>query len=509
MKNCYVYIRVSTDDQKNGFSPDNQKRACLEYAQNQGYHVKKIFDDGGKSGRTTDRPDFQEMLDRIKNNKDVDSIIFYKIDRFARNVSDFSETKKWLTSEGIELISVMEGNISNGSSLIANIFASVAEWESEVNGQRTRDALMQKFREGWQPSPLYLGYRSVGRERERKTCEPDPYVAPIIKELFELYATGGYSILGITDWLQSKNIISRNGTPLGHSVVCNILNNPYYHGLIRWHGESKIGNHQPIIDKSLFDTCQYVLAKHRSFLIRRRIHDFLLRGFLYCGECGQRYTAEWHYDKHKLANRGGKIAYYHCQKRERNGCQAKYVEQADLETQVENQFKTMQFSPEFVQAVVNQTKKVLENNRKNSSSRIQAILNQKTALEARRNKLEDSLLDGTIDRDVFKRKHLEIQGKIINLDNQMQDVEAKHKIDIDLIEEVLAFTRDIYRTYKEAPQFLKRHYLRFFFEKINIKEKMIFDTAPTPIFAVLQANRQLIITKTQLPRLDSNQQPFD
>lgn len=100
---------------------------------------------------------------------------------------------------------------------------------------------------------------------------------------------------------------------------------------------------------------------------------------------------------------------------------------------------------------------------------------------------------------MFKRKHLEIQGKIMNLDNQMQDVEAKHKIDIDLIEEVLAFTRNIYRTYKEAPQFLKRHYLRFFFEKINIKEKMIFDTSPTPIFAVLRDNRQLIITKTLLP----------
>src|SRR3989344_2844818 len=339
MKNCYVYIRVSTDDQKNGFSPDNQKRACLEYAQNQGYHVKKIFDDGGKSGRTTDRPDFQEMLDRIKNNKDVDSIIFYKIDRFARNVSDFSETKKWLTSEGIELISVMEGNISNGSSLIANIFASVAEWESEVNGQRTRDALMQKFREGWQPSPLYLGYRSVGGEKERKTCEPDPYIAPIIKELFELYATGNYSILELQEWLGKKNVISRNGTGLGHSVIDNILRNPYYYGLIRWHGESKIGNHKPIIKKDLYDTCQYVLAKHRSFLVRRRKYDYLLRGFLYCYHCDQRYTAEPH-PNHSI-NKPGSIEYYHCQKRDRNGCPAPYVEMSEIEQLVEQEFKKL------------------------------------------------------------------------------------------------------------------------------------------------------------------------
>jgi hypothetical protein len=175
------------------------------------------------------------------------------------------------------------------------------------------------------------------------------------------------------------------------------------------------------------------------------------------------------------------------------------VEKEDLEDQVENYFKSMQFSPEFIQAVVNKTRKVLENSRKTSSARTQAILNQKTGLEAKRNKLEDTLLDGTIDRETFKRKHSEIQGKIMSLDTQMQDVEAKHKIDIDLIEEVLAFSRNIYQTYKEAPPFLKRHYLRFFFERINLREKKIYDTTPTPFFAVLRDNHQVIVSDLQLP----------
>src|SRR5437588_684840 len=141
----------------------------------------------------------------------------------------------------IKLLSVQEGDVSGG--IIGNLMSSIAEWESEVNGQRTRDALMQKYRGGWQPSPLYLGFRSVGGEDERKTCEPDPYVAPIIKQLFELFATGNYSILELQDWLEDKNILSKNGTTLGHSVINNILKNPFYYGLIRWHGEAKIGKH--------------------------------------------------------------------------------------------------------------------------------------------------------------------------------------------------------------------------------------------------------------------------
>lgn len=498
MNNCYIYLRVSTDEQaQQGFSIKNQKRACLDYAQMNGYHVKRVFQDDGKSGRTTDRPAFQELLDLLQE-APVDAVIIYKIDRFARNVGDFSNIRRQFKQIGIKLLSVSEnGNVTEG--LIGNIFASVAEWESEVNGQRTKDALMQKFREGWQPTPPPLGYISIGGARERKTCEPDPYTAPIIKEMFELYATGNYSILELQDWLSDKNLVSKNGTGLGHSVICNILNNSFYYGLIRWQGQSKIGNHTPIITKELFDTCQYVLAKHRNFLIRRRVHDFLLRGFIYCGECGQRYTAEWHVDAKKLKKRGGKIGYYHCKKLNRNGCPSPYVEISDLEAQVEKEFKNMQFSQEFIDAVVKKTRERLDNSRKTADSLKQGILNQKTALETKRNKLEDALLDETIDRHTFKRKHSEIQDKILSLEAQIQETDAQSQIDIDLIDEVLAFTRNIHQTYSDAPDFLKRHYLRFFYEKLIVRDKEIIEAVPTPIFLSLQANRQVIITDFSSP----------
>lgn len=475
---------------------DNQQRACRDYAQMNGYHIKRPFVDDGKSGRTTDRPAFQELLTLIKE-KPVDAVIIYKIDRFARNVGDFSNIRKEFKKVGIKLLSVSEnGDVTEG--LIGNIFASVAEWESDVNGQRTRDALTQKFREGWQPTPPPLGYRSVGGERERKTCEPDPYVAAIIVELFQMYATGNFSILEIQEWLERKNIVSKNGTGLGHSVIHTILNNPFYYGLIRWHGESKIGKHQPIITKELFETCQYVLAKHRNFLIRRRIHNFLLRGFLYCHHCGQRYTAEWHKDNRKLEKRGGKIAYYHCQKRDRNGCPAPYVEMDEIERLAKEEFRKLQFSQEFIDTVVRKTREILDNSRKGSASLKQGLQNQKTALEARRNRLEDMLVDGTVDRGTFKRKHNELQEQIMNIDGQLMEVDNKSKIDIDLIEEVLAFTRNIYKTYDEAPAFLKRHYLRFFFEQIVVKNRKIYKVVPTPIFKILKNRHEIIIRKTRL-----------
>lgn len=501
MKSSYIYLRVSTEEQaKEGFSVENQKRACKEYAQINDYQVNKIFTDDGKSAKTTDRAAFQALRVEINENP-VDAVIIYKIDRFARNVGDFSNIRKEFKKLRIKLLSVSEnGDVTEG--LIGNIFASVAEWESEVNGQRTRDALLQKFREGWQPTPPPLGYRSVGGDRERKSCEVEPYTASIIKELFELYATGNYSIVELQDWLAGKNLITKNGTPLSPSVIHNVLTNPFYHGLIRWHGESKIGNHVPIITKELFETCQYTLAKHRNFLLRKRTHDFLLRGFVFCSDCGQRFTAEWHKNEIKLKKRGGKIAYYHCQKRGRNGCTSPYVEMDSLEGQVESEFNRLQFNEYFISLVVEKTKQRLENSRKQYKTKVATILNRKKALEQKRNKLEDVLLDDIIDRKTFKRKHAQLQELIENMENEVALLENQKNIDIELIEEILSFTRNIHKTYNDAPAFMKRHYLRFFFEKFLVKDKLIKEVIPTPVFAALLQSQQVILRDPMLPLVD-------
>ena len=81
----------------------------------------------------------------------------------------------------------------------------------------------------------------------------------------------------------------------------------------------------------------------------------------------------------------------------------------------------------------------------------------------------------------------------------MLDLEAKHQLDVNLIDEVLALTRNIHQTYLDAPELLKRHYLRFFFEGIYIKDKKIAKVAVTPVFSTLQKQHQLIIRSNWLP----------
>ncbi|MBI4226364.1 recombinase family protein [Candidatus Roizmanbacteria bacterium] len=502
MNKAYGYIRVSTSHQAElGYSLDNQQQAIKDYCKVRNIHLLKIYVDEGRSGRTTNRPEFQEMLQNIKKGL-ADCVVIYKIDRFARNVTDFSRLRKEFQKEGVGFFSVMEGDLSNGSSLVSNMLASVAEWESEVNSQRTKDALMEKFRSGWQPTPPCVGYRSTGGEEERKFCEPDSYAGPIVKRMFELYSTGSYSIEKLREWLQDKNILSKNGNIISFSKIHNILTNPFYYGLIRWHGQSKTGKHIPLITKELFEACNYILAKNRNFLVRERRYNFLLRGFTYCS-CGMRLTADWHdiHSNHK------KIAYYHCQKRYSKDCRQPYIEVSYLESQVEEKIKNIEFNEEYISMVQNKTMEFLASKKKNGEGMKQAVVNQKMALEQKRNRLEDLVLSEYMDRDTYRRKHAELQEKIGNLQTQMYEAEQDDDIDIPLMEKTLLWTRNIHQTYQQANDVLKRYYLRFLFESFTVKDKKIVETVPTQIFDSLNRANLVRFKDTQLLGVDSNHEP--
>ncbi len=502
MKRAFGYIRVSTVGQaEEGFSLDHQREAIKNHCKVHGIHLAQVYVDEGKSGRTTNRPEFQLMLKAIKD-KGIDSVLIYKIDRFARNVTDFSRIWNEFKQNNINLISVLEGDLSNGSSLVPNIFASVAQWESEVNGQRTRDALMEKFNTGWQPTPPPIGYRSMGGEGERKYCEPDQYAAPIIKKMFELYSTGNFSMMSLQDWLKDKNIISKNGTIISFSRINNILRNDFYYGLIRWHGQEKIGKHTPLISKQLFETCQYILEKHRHFLVRERKYDFLLRGFVFC-PCGMRLVGDWHV----IRSNKKKIAYYHCQKRYSPSCKQKYVQLNDLEQQVENYIKEIEFTEEFIAQVEQQANDFLKTGKQDTRGMQQALINQRTGLESKISKLLDLLIDGSIDKDTHKRKHAEITQQLDNLQAQTDNIEEEGKLDMPLVEQTLSLVKDIYQTYKNAPDPLKRHYLRFFYEAFTVDTKVISEAKPTPIFEALKTANSVRLLATQLLDVDSDHEP--
>ena len=149
---CYIYIRVSTAMQVDGYSLEAQNDRLTKYAEFQGMEVVKVYCDAGKSGKNiTGRPEFTQMLHDVADGKDsVDYILVFKLSRFGRNAADVLNSLQYIQDFGVNLICVEDGIDSSKDSgkLTITVLSAVAEIERENILVQTMEGRKQKAREG-------------------------------------------------------------------------------------------------------------------------------------------------------------------------------------------------------------------------------------------------------------------------------------------------------------------------------------------------------------------------
>ncbi|KKT29112.1 MAG: recombinase [Microgenomates group bacterium GW2011_GWC1_44_10] len=510
IKKCVVYCRVSDQDQLKGISLKVQQEACVNWAEKNSFKVLGVYIDEAKSGtKTAGRDGLDDALIHC-DREHIDAILVIDTDRFARNEEDHFAIKAMLKKLDTRIVAINQPMIDESpeGKLMETVLIGINAFYSRLTGRKVKKSLEKKWEEGWWPGWAPLGYLNVNtgtEEHPNKIIDVDPYKGPLITNMFEMYSTGNYSILQLTKIMHEKGLTARKGKRICVSTAQQILANTFYYGLMKWTDKEKVGSHTPLISQSLFDQCQHIASKHRQFVMRIRKHTFLLRGIVRCPIHGKWLTAEWHHDTKKLRRLGGKIAYYHCP--QRGGCSKSYIETTKLEKMIAKQIKKYEFSEKFINFVIEAVKKQVAEDRNNTDSVRQGLINQKKGIEAKRDHIENLLIDGTIDKNTYKRQHDQLLADITQIDIKISNLQSAYSLDIHLIEEILALTRNIYQTYLDAPDFLKAHLLRFFFEYIYIDDKKITKVIETPIFSTLRKENLLLIRTNWLPRVDSNHEP--
>lgn len=217
----------------------------------------------------------------------------------------------------------------------------------------------------------------------------------------------------------------------------------------------------------------------------------MLNGFAYCQECNARLCGDW--------NRTKKAAYYHGNAL--RGCHH-YTPLGNLESQVVEELGNIRFSEEFTNLIIEKAKALVSRSREAKDQEIQALQNAVKMLEAKRNVLEDSLLDQTIDKESFKRKHNELTISIQNKENEIATIENQGGFDIDATIAILDLVNNIKETFAKANFEAKRHYLSIFFERIEVRDKKIAKVIYTPLFQSLIEAKTVRITTNLLPLKD-------
>jgi len=285
-KRFYAYVRVSTTKQSaNGSSLTEQKNAIEDYADRNGLVIERWFEEvetAAKRGRRV----FSQMMEQLQAGR-ADGLIVHKIDRSARNPRDWADLGE-LIDRGIDVRFVSDNFdlLSRGGRLSADIQAVVAVDYIRNLREEVKKGIYGRLRQGLYPFAAPMGYLNTGKAKPKVI---DPVKGPLIRLLFERYATNEIGFEELRHEMWGNGLRTAAGKPLYDRTLTALLNNPFYVGVIRigTTGETFTGAHEPLIAKGLFDRVQSILRAKTVPKAKR--HQFLFRQIVKCSDCAGRH----------------------------------------------------------------------------------------------------------------------------------------------------------------------------------------------------------------------------
>jgi site-specific DNA recombinase len=273
MKQAVLYARVSSREQeREGFSIPAQLTLLREYAQSHEFKIVREFLDV-ETAKTTGRKQFGEMVNFFRRNPSCRTLLVEKTDRLYRNFRDCVtledlEVEVHLPKEG----QVISKNAKSQAKLMHGIQVVMARNYIENLREEVLKGMRQKAEQGIYPGRPPIGYRNNKLER---TIEIDPPKAAMAKRLFEVYATGEYSLATL-----GKAIAVESGRRFSKGYLESVLKNPFYVGSFYWQDKLYQGTHPSLISGELFTQVQDVLRGRRR--PKGTKHHFAFAGLLTC-----------------------------------------------------------------------------------------------------------------------------------------------------------------------------------------------------------------------------------
>ena len=247
-----LYVRVSTQSQADeGYSLEAQQERLEAYCKAHGWHVcpNHIYIDAGVSGKTTERPQFQAMLEAAQAGQ-VQRIVAMKLDRMARNVREFLATVDQLKAWGCDLVLVKESfDTSTPHGRFAlTMFAAMAELEASTITERVMSGKQQKASKGG----FNGGAEAFGYSYNAGTFEINEVEAATVRSMFTMFLDGK-SINGIAKALNDAGHTTKKGKAFFPMTVRQTLTNGIYAGVAQWDGVEVDGVYPAIIDKTTYE----------------------------------------------------------------------------------------------------------------------------------------------------------------------------------------------------------------------------------------------------------------
>ena len=379
-----IYARYSSANQREE-SIEGQLRECRRYAERFGYSVIKEYTDSAISGRSDQRPAFQQMI-KDSDCHAFEAVLVWKLDRFARNRYDAAIYRNKLKKNNVKIVSVTE-TFSDGPEgvILEGLLESLAEYYS-LN-------LSENISRGMYDSALqrkYLGKKMLGYRKGPDGCyEIDPDTAPIVRRIFTEYHEGKLPAEIVED-LNRDGFRTSRGQSFNKNSLYRIISNEKYTGMYRYKDIEDPEGIPPIISRELFESVN-CMVKKRQYKKRKQdpADQFILTGKLFCGHCGYPMTGE------SARSKNGKyFKYYSCNESRKRGsdCKKKRISKGLIEAEVIRIISAEVLSDEFIRIVADA---FMEKQSENSNKKeLEALSHQLKEVEKKITNINNAIANG-------------------------------------------------------------------------------------------------------------------
>ena len=428
------YARVSTDFMEQLNSLENQKQFFTEYIGDMpNWEFAGGYIDEGISGVTTKKSEkFNEMIDDALDGK-FDMIVTKEVSRFARNTLDSIQYTRQLLANGVAVYFQNDSinTLDEDSEFRLTIMASIAQDESRKISSRVRWGHQQAIKNG-----VVLGNSNIfGYRKADKRLYIDEKQAPIVRELFELYATGKYSMKNLETYFYNKGVRNTKGNKLAHTTMANIIRNPKYMGYYvgnkvrvvdlftkkqqflpeeEWviYKDEKGDVVPAIVSEELWQRANEVL-KLRSLDVKNRQnktnHNNLLTGKLICAHCGKPY-----YRKDTVSKKGTVNSAWRCSYKINHGkdsCPSMTIYEHEIIPILQDVFKSSQRNiSELSDLVMRLSEELLKTNE--GANRIESLNKDIDMEQRKKQKLLQLNIQGMFPDSEFVRMTAECDEEI-------------------------------------------------------------------------------------------------
>ncbi len=480
-----IWIRVSTEDQAKGESPEHHERRARMYAESKGWHIREVYHLEGVSGKAVhEHAETRRMMQDVASGR-ISGLIFSKLARLARSTRDLLDFADYFSEHEADLVSLQESidTTSPAGRLFYTLIAAMAQWEREEISERVAASVPIRAKLG-KPTG---GQAPYGYQWKDRQLLPHPDEAVVRKRMYELFLEHRRKKV-VARLLNEMGHRTRKGAKFSDTTVERLLRDPLAKGLRRANYTKSLGQKkhwkfkprtewvfskaEPIVSEELWDQVNAILEQQRGKgrrVAKRAVQ--LFGGFTYC-TCGQ---------KMYVPSDSSKYVCYKCRNK---------IPVADLEAVFHEQLKHFVFSPEEIAGYLRQADETI----KAREEQLESLTPEQQRVRQEMDKVYRAYVDDEISVEGFGRSYRPLEERLKQLEEQIPQLQGELdflKIQYLSRDEILGEARDLHSRWLTLGPNEKRQVVENILDRITVaKDEVAIDLCYLPSSSEVAAKKQ-------------------